>query len=384
MKKTLVLSEIFPPVKGGSGRWLWEVYTRIHDNNIIVAAGDSEESYQVDCASDLKTYRINLSSSSWGIKSSIGLKFYWRVYKQIKKIINQDAIEAVHCGRCLPEGVIGYLINKTIQIPYICYVHGEDVETAATSRELRWIVNKVLGGATYLVCNSRNTSDIVLNKWKVHANKVKVVHPGVDTQCFVPATNDSSVRDSLGWGSRPVILTVGRLQERKGHDMMIKALMSIKEAFPNVLYAIIGEGEQRNALDKLVSDLGLQDNVMFMSGLSDDKMIQCYQQCNVFILPNRTVGRDIEGFGMVLVEAQACAKPVIAGNSGGTAETMLVNKSGYIVDCTSVNAISEKILLLLSDKKLNEEMGRSGVAYVNAKLDWHSLSQQAGQLFEKI
>ena len=220
---------------------------------------------------------------------------------------------------------------------------------------------------------------------KIEADeKIKVIHPGVYTQRFFPLDYTPDTRSMLGWGERLVILTVGRLQKRKGHDMMIKALPAIKEHFPDVLYAIIGDGAQRVVLDGLVNELGLADNVLFMSETSDETMIKCYQQCNLFILPNRTVERDIEGFGMVLVEAQACGKPVIAGDSGGTIETMLVGESGFIVDCTSTSAIVEKIIYMLKNENTSSVMGERGRIHVNENLDWQALSQKAKQLFERV
>lgn len=384
MKKTLLLSEIFPPTKGGSGRWFWEVYTRIQQGDVVVAAGQTSAAEDFDLSTPFKTYRLPLSSTSWGLKSIVGLKFYWQIFKLVRRIVKQENIEVIHCGRCIPEGFIAYLIKIFIGIPYICYVHGEDMETAATSRELSWIVNKALGGAEYMVCNSQNTAKILHGTWNCLSSKVVVVNPGVDAQFFIPADYSPEIRSVLGWGSRPVVLTVGRLQKRKGQDMVIKALVRVKQQIPDVLYAVVGEGSQRPLLENLVEELKLTDNVLFMSEISDENMIECYQQCNVFILPNRTVDRDIEGFGMVLVEAQACGKPVIAGDSGGTAETMLIGESGYVVDCTSVELISEKVLTLLTDETLAREMGEVGCAHVNSTLNWPALSQQAKQVFDRI
>jgi phosphatidylinositol alpha-1,6-mannosyltransferase len=101
----------------------------------------------------------------------------------------------------------------------------------------------------------------------------------------------------------------------------------------------------------------------------------------VFVLPNRSVGRDIEGFGMVLVEAQACAKPVIAGDSGGTAETMLVNETGFIVDCTTPEILAQKLSALLADNELAVQMGQKGRTHVVETLDWENLTKQASRLF---
>ena len=124
MKKTLLLSEIFPPVKGGTGRWFWEVYTRIAKGDVVVAAGQDDKSDDVDTTSPLKTYRLPLSSWSWGLKSLTGLKYYFSALRAVLNVITQNDIEIIHCGRCLPEGFIGFLISKIKGIPYICYVHG--------------------------------------------------------------------------------------------------------------------------------------------------------------------------------------------------------------------------------------------------------------------
>ncbi|MEP7702679.1 glycosyltransferase family 4 protein [Paraglaciecola sp. 25GB23A] len=373
MRKTLLLSEIFPPVKGGSGRWFWEVYTRLPAENIVVAAGQTESAYNFDTTSPLKTYRLPLSSHSWGLKSKSGLLYYWRVYREVRRLIKNEKIEILHCGRCLPEGFIGYLIKKLHGIPYICYIHGEDVETAATSRELTWIVNKALNGATKLICNSQNSARILLDKWDSPPSKTFVINPGVDALQFSPATPDENIKATLNWENRNVILTVGRLQERKGHDMLMKALPAIVDKFPLTLYAIIGNGEQKEHLKKLVETLSMEKHVMFMDEINDQQMIQCYQQCDVFVLPNRTVDNDIEGFGIVLVEAQACGKPVIAGNSGGTSETMKINESGFIVDCNTPNELVKKISYLFSYPDKANEMGKLGRAHVESTLDWKQL-----------
>ncbi len=384
MKKTLLISEIFPPIHGGSGRWFWELYSRLPRDEYVIIAGQSDNTERFDTTHDLNVERINLSSNSWGIKSLTGLRFYWQTFWRLKKAIKQHKITAIHCGRCLPEGVMGWLLSLFTGIPFLCYVHGEDVETASTSRELSWLVSNVLKHAKTLVSNSQNTANILIERWQADKEKIAILNPGCDTTKFIPAALDTNIKKSLGWENKKVILTVGRLQERKGHDMMIKALPKIKEKHPDVLYAIVGNGEEKPALKKLISELQLTDSVLFHAEISDDEMIQCYQQCDVFILPNRTVGNDIEGFGMVLVEAQSCEKPVIAGDSGGTAETMLLNETGYIVDCTNSAMISAKINTLLNTPELINTMGINARKHVVNTLDWQAHSLKAKTLFNDI
>ena len=384
MKKTLLITEIFPPLHGGSGRWFWELYSRLSRNDFVIAAGDNAEVSEFDKQHDLNLKRFNLSSWSWGLKSVTGLTYYWRTFWQLKKHIKQHGIQAIHCGRCLPEGFMGYLLSKYFGLPLLCYVHGEDVEAAAMSKELTLMVNLVFARSQNIICNSQNTANLLKNNWSVPDNKIQILNPGVDASLFVPTLSSTEIKNQLGWQDRPTILTVGRLQKRKGQDMLIKALPSIKQKIPNVLYAIIGGGEELANLKTLVASLALEDSVQFMSEASDQQMIQAYQQCDLFVLPNRTIDQDIEGFGMVLVEAQSCGKVVIAGDSGGTAETMILNETGYIVDCTTPDALADKIPELLQQPEKRQEMGIKGRQHVEHKLDWIVHTQKAQKLFESL
>lgn len=383
-QKTLLISEIFPPIHGGSGRWFWELYSRLPRDEYIIAAGVSNGSSEYDDNHDLNVKRLPLSSISWGIKSMSGLIFYWNNLWNIRKLVKQHTITKIHCGRCLPEGVFGYLMYKFYDIPYLCYIHGEDIETASSSRELSFIVNKVLTNASKLIANSKNTRNILIHHWKVAPDKAVVLNPGMDASRFVPAEYDRKIRQNLGWNDRPVLLTVGRLQKRKGQDMLIQALPEIKKQHENILYALVGDGEEKQALIELVEKLDLQENVQFFSEISDETMIHCYQQCTLFVLPNRSIGKDIEGFGMVLAEAQSCAKPVLAGDSGGTAETMIIGETGFIVDCTKPEPLARKINQLLLNSSELKKMGLKARQHVSTTLDWEVHTTKAIDIFKEI
>jgi phosphatidylinositol alpha-1,6-mannosyltransferase len=205
----------------------------------------------------------------------------------------------------------------------------------------------------------------------------------VDASLFVPAATDEVFKQHMGWQDRKIIITVGRLQARKGQDMMIRATAVLKQQFPEILYAVIGRGECLESLQALTLTLGLEQHVQFLTDVSDAQMIRCYQQSDVFILPNRTIDNDIEGFGMVLVEAQSCGIPVIAGDSGGTKETMLLNQSGFVIDCTDANSISTTVATLLSDPTGSTEMGKIGRNHIESELDWQAHVQKARLLFNQ-
>jgi phosphatidyl-myo-inositol dimannoside synthase len=377
----LLISEIFPPRTGGSGRWFWEVYRRLPRESVAIAAGQDPRQEEFDRQHQLRVERLPLTLPAWGLRSWSGLRGYVRALRHLRRTVRKESVSMVHCGRCLPEGVMALALKAWLGVPYLCYVHGEDVNTATTSREHTLLVRQVLRRAECLIANSRSTERLLLDEWGLGGDRVFVLHPGVDIERFVPAACNRSVRERLGWGDRPVILTVGRLQKRKGHDRMIEALPAIRGVFPDILYAIVGDGEERAALESQAAASGLEAHVQFLGEVNDAELVHCYQQCDLFVLPNRQVGKDIEGFGMVLLEAQACGKAVVAGDSGGTAETMRIPQTGRVVCCDGSEQLAALLTELLLNPSLLARMGEAGRRWVVDRFDWASLSRQAEQLF---
>lgn len=378
MKKILVVSEIFPPQHGGSGRWFWEIYRRFPKGSVSCFVGNRPESDQTDRTFPHLIVRGELASREWGIRSMTGLKFYLRTWKKLVKLAKKESIKQVHCGRVLPEGFAALLLKLTHRVPYTCYVHGEDVETALTSRELKFLTGQVMHYAERIVANSNNSKQILTKKWNLPDHKVTVMTPGVDIEKFRPAPSSSRPEH---WVGKKVILTVGRLQKRKGQDMMIKSLRELSQTYPNIHYCIVGDGEEKERLHALAEETGVVNHVEFAGELDDLEMVSRYQHCDVFALPNRRIGNDDEGFGMVLLEAQACGRPVLAGQSGGTSETMLEGVTGVICDCTAPHHIADKFQELLAKPDVIDDMGRKGREYMEQHFSWPALSNIAKNLY---
>jgi phosphatidylinositol alpha-1,6-mannosyltransferase len=179
------------------------------------------------------------------------------------------------------------------------------------------------------------------------------------------------------------VLTVGRLQKRKGHDQLIRGLKHIRQAVPDVLYSIVGEGQERTALEELIQQEGMQHYVQLLGEIDDDRLVECYQQCDLFVLPNRQVKADIEGFGMVLLEAQACGKPVVAGDSGGTVETMQIPETGRIVSCEHPELLARTITELLKNNDMSARMGIAARKWAVSRFDWEVLATEAYRHFQE-
>ena len=381
MKKTLLLTENFPPKEGGSGRWFWELYSRLPNDKVLIVANDTPEGREFDKTHELDIVRIELESTEWGLASTKGLGFYWETIRKVLKLVKEHGIEEVHCGRVIPEGVIARALKLLAGARYNCFVHGEDVETAATSREHSLLVKNVCKNASMLICNSENTANIVRKLGFDSGSKCEVLHPGVDTSRFEVAAPDTSFRQQMGWSGKRVLLTVGRLQRRKGQDFLIKSMPALLKEFPDLFYAVVGRGECYDELISLVDQHKLHDNVCVYPDMDDEALIKCYQQCDIFILPNRTIDNDIEGFGMVLVEAQVCGKPVIAGDSGGTRETMNIGKTGHIIDCSSTENLLNGLSPILRNREIVD--GEVDIAdYAKNRFNWDQHVAKAKRLFK--
>ncbi|MBL9090979.1 MAG: glycosyltransferase family 4 protein [Planctomycetaceae bacterium] len=380
MTRVALLSEVFPPQFGGSGRWLYEMYRRLAPEHVLVLAGQAVGQRDFDASGEIATRRVPLAMPQWGLRSLEGLRGYRRAWKVIAPVVRRFQPTQVHAARCLPEGALAWWNKRRHGIPYICYAHGEELNYAAASRELGWMTRRILNGADFIVANSDNTRRILSTRWRVPDRRIHVIHPGVDCDLFHPS-EDPIAKSNLGWDGRTVVLTVGRLQQRKGHDRLIEALDVIRKSIPNVLYAVLGDGEERIRLAQLAERLGVADRVQFLGEVSDEKLMSCYRQCDLFALPNRQVAEDIEGFGMVLIEAQACGKPVIAGASGGTAETMQPGVTGEVIPCETAGPLAAAVIRLLQDPVRRKAMGLAGRSWVQANFAWPVVAGKAARLF---
>lgn len=393
--KSLLITENFPPGVGGSGRWFWELYRRLPIDSIVIAAGDQPGAESFDRGHSLDLRRVPLTFTTRFIRPQ-SLKQYRIALKTLIDIVRNEGIQRIQAGRCLPEGLLALAVSKRTGIPYTCFAHGEEVNLSNAepcpgwlerrvygSRELGLIVGLVLAQARLVVANSQNTRSILVDRWQLPTERVAVLNPGVDTSLFYPVPRSIEIRQRLGWADRRVILTVGRLQKRKGHDLLIRALPDLLTSLPDILYAIAGSGEELEALRRLVDDLDLNEQVQFLTHLDDQELAECYQQCDLFVLPNRDLDGDIEGFGMVLLEAQSCGKPVIAGSSGGTAETMSTPETGLLVDVEDRQELIRAMTDLLVDPERSQAMGSQARSWIEDRFDWDVLGHRAQDLFSQ-
>jgi phosphatidylinositol alpha-1,6-mannosyltransferase len=177
------------------------------------------------------------------------------------------------------------------------------------------------------------------------------------------------------------MLTVARLPARKGHRLLLDLLPRLVERHPDLRWAVIGDGELRPELERLAAAAGLDAHVRFHGEVDEQRLLDAYQQCDLFVLPNVEIDGDFEGFGMVLLEAQACGRPVIAGASGGTREAIAPGETGLLVDCTDPAALAAALERLLGAPGERRAMGERGRRWASG-FDWSGTAAAAVELWD--
>lgn len=188
-----------------------------------------------------------------------------------------------------------------------------------------------------------------------------------------------------------IILTVSRLMERKGQDIVIKTLPIVKKKFPNIKYILVGTeviGNEKDKLQKLVKKFDLEDVVIFAGSVNNNGLLDYYTLCNVFILTPKEVRTgnflDVEGFGIVYLEAGCCEKPVIGSKSGGVPDAVMDDKTGLLVDPGDVKQTAEAILRLFEHPELGKKLGKHARKRVVEELNWKNISQKILKIYRTI
>jgi phosphatidylinositol alpha-1,6-mannosyltransferase len=314
-----------------------------------------------------------MTMADWDPTVPASLCQYLRIIRHVYHHCRTYRLQQIHCAKVLPEGLVALTLRWLYGLPYLLYAHGEEILTALTSRKLTWLLLKIYHGAEVIIANSRNTK-MLLQDIGVAENKIHIIHPGVHVPSFCASPQAvQRIRQHHHLGTAPVLLTVGRMQRRKGQDMVIQALPRIRQSLPQVKYVIVGMGEELTSLTTLVHELGVQDSVVFAGSVPEQELAAYYAACDVFIMPNRQIGGDIEGFGMVYLEASAAGKPVIGGKSGGTDDAIVDGVTGLRVDGNSSIAVAQAVIDLLAAPDRAKAMGVRGRQRVENEFTWEAV-----------
>jgi phosphatidylinositol alpha-1,6-mannosyltransferase len=381
--KTLYISHTFPPRVGGRESYLYNLWSRLDPQDGLVLTPKQEVWAGFDLYCPLQVQRKPKDGWMWFMH---GRRARLRWLLSLSRLCVQERIHIVHCGVILPDGMSGWLLKRTFGRPYVVYTYAKEIVEPLPMKELEHDRRRALVEADRVVTISRYSRDLLIEQG-VSPDRIAVIPPAVDDTRFRPTPHAGwRIRARYGLGKRPLLLTVARLLPRKGHDLVLRALPTVLEAIPDAVYMIVGDGPDQARLERLTHFLGVVGHVIFTGRLPDEDLPGCYNAADVMVMPNREepVKGEVEGFGMVFLEANACGVPVIGGNSGGVPEAIAHGVSGYLVNPYDVTDLTWRILALLGNRTLARQMGASGRQWAQSKFSWERSARQVQTLNEEV
>ena len=371
MQKLLLITNDFGPRAGGIETFVIGLLERIKDKEIWVYTSRQANSDDYD-QQWLKKYRVRVIRD----RSRILLPTP-RVILNLRKLISGEEIEIIWFGAAAPLGLAAPWLRLPSIRRVVALTHGHEVWWAKIP-PFSWLLRYASGGIDYFGFLGSYTKKAISRR--IDSRKLVHVAPGIDVKHF--KNTKSKLRRYLQIGDRPVIISVGRLVHRKGQDQLIKALYTIKQSIPDVILIIIGEGPHREVLNKLVKKYELTDSVKFLGRVSYNDLPFYLSASDVFAMPSRDrlFGLEVEGLGIVYLEASACELPVIVGKSGGATDALIEGVTGISVDGRNAKEIANAAVKLLKDKKLSKKMGKAGRKWVEAEWSWKIWSKRFSKL----
>ncbi len=364
MSHTLFITNDFPPRPGGIQTFVFELVRQFPSSDVTVLSSTWEGAEQFDQSHDFDVVRAN-TKVLLPTPETLSLA---------RKIIVAKNVKSVIFGAAAPLALLAKPLRALGVEKIIAFTHGHEAgwaKTPGTKQALKKIGNDV-DVLTYL---TQYTKQEISKGLSINAvASMRQLLPAVDPQFFNPGNQieGSRLREKVGFANRPTIVSVSRLMARKGHDELIKAMPELKKRIPGIALLIVGEGGYRNNLETLITKLDLELDVYLTGKVPYLELPAWYGAGDVFAMPCRTrkAGWDVEGLGIVYLEASATGLPVIAGDSGGAPEAVAEGKSGFVVGGTDQEALIEKIELLFADKKLRKEMGEFGRQWILDNWTW--------------
>lgn len=371
--RLLVISELFLPTKGGTTVWYDAVYRRMGGKDVHIVTADVPDAEAIDRIHPNSIHRVGLKRVWWLKPESLGM--YLKMLGQSLLVAFNNKFDAVHGARSLPEGLVAWIMARLLRKPLVVYCHGEELTTWGRGRKFRTML-WVYRHADANIANSEYTLEEMV-KLGVRRETITLIYPGVETERFRPGLPFEDIKQSIGLQTgQKLILSVGRLVRRKGFDQVIRSLPELVKQGIDVHYALIGIGEDWDYLSELAKEQGVSERLHLLGHVSPEDLPRWYNACDVFVMANREINGDTEGFGMVFLEAAACGKPAIAGDAGGTGAAVVDGVTGFRVDGTKVEPLVNALSSILSDSELTTRLGKAGLERAKDEFSWDAVADK--------
>lgn len=331
-----------------------ELARAMPSERIIVWAPPNAEVTPEALYTDNYTIRHSPLLGSWGWPRWMVTIFRLNAY------LEQQGIDQIIVGQVLPLGTAVWLLSLARPLHYAAFVHGMDVSQAIKSRRKNWLIKKICHRANGVFAANKFVADL-MRELGIPTAQITIIYPSPVLTKFPNAALVNRLRDEFNLARAPVLLTIGRLVERKGHDIVLRALEIVWREVPDLKYFIIGNGPYGTRLKVLKNTLSCREQVQFLGELTDDETSAWLSLATIFIMTPRTLPNgDVEGLGIVYLEAGYAGKPVIGSYSGGVPEAVIDKETGFLVPENDVQATAAAIIKLLRDPALAARLGAAG------------------------
>ncbi len=365
--KTLVVTNDYPPRVGGIQRTLEALVRRFPPDRVTVLCPAWDDAARFDSA---QPYEV-LRQPERFLRPTPGTA------RRVREAVRSVRADVVLFGATYPLALLGPGLARA-GTPYLAAAHGFEywLSIAPGSHAL---MRRATGAASRVpVMCSAFIARVVRTAVRDDV-PVSVMYPGADIHAFRPDLPIEEVRERHGLRDRPVVVCVSRLVARKGQDVLIRGMSDIRRRVPDAALLLVGGGPDRERLEALAAGAPA-GSVVFAGEVSEADLPAYYRAGDVFAMPCRTrrAGLEVEGWGNVFIEAAACARPVVVGDSGGAREALVAGATGLLVDGAEVGGVADAVASLLEDPARAEAMGRAGRARVEQHFTWERAFGQLG------
>ncbi|MFG3129346.1 glycosyltransferase family 4 protein [Streptomyces tendae] len=374
MRKTLIVTNDFPPRPGGIQAFLHNMALRLDPERLVVYASTwkrSSEGIEATAAFDAEQPFTVVRDRTTMLLPTPGAT------RRAVGLLREHGCTSVWFGAAAPLGLMAPALRRAGAERLVATTHGHEAGWAQlpAARQLLRRIGESTDTITYLGEYTRSRIAGALTPEA--AARMVQLPPGVDEKTFHPASGGDEVRARLGLTERPVVVCVSRLVPRKGQDTLIRAMPRILAAEPDAVLLIVGGGPYESDLRRLAEETGVAASVHFTGAVPWSELPAHYGAGDVFAMPCRTRrgGLDVEGLGIVYLEASATGLPVVAGDSGGAPDAVLDGETGWVVRGEDPNESADRITTLLADPELRRRMGERGRAWVEEKWRWDLLAE---------
>ena len=353
----LMITELFLPTKGGTAVSFDDDFRRLGGRDVHIVTADVPGAAEFDATHPNTVHRLTLKRNPWLKPESLFI--YSKLFFTSLRLALKHRFVAIFAGRALPEGIVAWAIARMTGAQVMIYAHGEELTGWGRGRKFQAMCF-ALRRADRILSNSDFTRETLISLIGVAPDRIAMTYPTVDVDRMRPDLPFEDLRRSIGIGAeQKLILTVGRLQRRKGFDQVIRSLPGLVASGLDAHYAVVGIGEDWDYLQSIARDLNVTERLHLLGHVSYEDLPRWYNACDAFAMPNRDINGDTEGFGLVFLEAGACGKPVIAGRAGGTGSAVVEGVTGLRVDGEQVEDVEAGLAHLLSNPDEARAMGQA-------------------------